>query len=61
MFSPPRDGAQPAPRPAIKTALETVPKDALALMAWKVSSLARVVNGWSMNTDTMGVYGNYYL
>jgi hypothetical protein len=47
--------------PAIKTALETVPKDALALMAWKVSSLARVVNGWSMNTDTMGVYGNYYL
>jgi hypothetical protein len=47
--------------PAIKTALETVPKDALALMAWKVASLARVVNGWSMNTDTMGVYGNYYL
>jgi hypothetical protein len=47
--------------PAIKTALETVPKDALDLMAWKTASLARVVNGWSMNTDTMGVYGNYYL
>jgi len=47
--------------PAIKTALETAPKDALTLMAWKVSSLARVANGWSMNTDTMGVYGNYYL
>ncbi len=47
--------------PAIKTALESVPNDALALMAWKVASLARVVNGWSMNTDTMGVYGNYYL
>jgi hypothetical protein len=47
--------------PAIKTALETVPKDALGLMAWKTTSLARVVNGWSMNADTMGVYGNYYL
>ncbi len=47
--------------PAIKAGLETVPKDALALMAWKAASIARVVNGWSMNTDTMGVYGNYYL
>jgi hypothetical protein len=23
--------------------------------------MARVANYWSMNTDTMGVYGNYYL
>ncbi|WP_053157774.1 DUF1254 domain-containing protein [Pseudomonas sp. P1.8] len=47
--------------PQIKAALQTVPQDAQALMTWKVPTLARVVNGWSMNTDTMGVYGNYYL
>ncbi|PDT04243.1 hypothetical protein CO666_10180 [Rhizobium chutanense] len=45
----------------VQTALETVPQDAQALMAWKVKTLARVANGWSMNTDTMGAYGNYYL
>lgn len=47
--------------PTVKKALETVPAEALALMKWKIATLARVVNGWSMNTDTMGVYGNYYL
>ncbi|MHC8293037.1 DUF1254 domain-containing protein [Pseudomonas sp. LB3P58] len=47
--------------PEIKAALQTVPEDAQTLMTWKVPTLARVVNGWSMNTDTMGVYGNYYL
>ena len=47
--------------PAVKQALELAPKAAQQLMAWKVPTLARVVNGWSMNTDTMGVYGNYYL
>jgi hypothetical protein len=47
--------------PAIKKGLESVPEDAQKLMAWKVPTIARVVNYWSMNTDTMGVYGNYYL
>jgi len=46
---------------AIRTGLATAPENARQLMAWKVPTLARVVNGWSMNTDTMGVYGNYYL
>ena len=41
--------------------LDSAPEDAQQLMAWKVPTLARVTNGWSMNTDTMGVYGNYYL
>ena len=47
--------------PAIREALTRAPADAQALMRWKLATLARVVNGWSMNTDTMGVYGNYYL
>jgi hypothetical protein len=47
--------------PAVRTGLESVPQDARKLMAWKVPTLTTVVNGWSMNTNTMGVYGNYYL
>jgi hypothetical protein len=47
--------------PAVRKGLETAPEEAQSLMAWKLSTLAHVVNGWSMNTDTMGVYGNYYL
>ncbi|MFA7306591.1 MAG: DUF1254 domain-containing protein, partial [Hyphomicrobium sp.] len=47
--------------PAIQKALEAVPQDAQQLLKWKLPTLARVANGWSMNTDTMGVYGNYYL
>ncbi|MGH9695957.1 MAG: DUF1254 domain-containing protein, partial [Bryobacteraceae bacterium] len=47
--------------PAVKTALEAAPEAAQKLMEWKMPTLARVANHWSMNTDTMGVYGNYYL
>jgi hypothetical protein len=47
--------------PAVKKGIESAPEDAQQLMEWKVPTLARVANGWSMNTDTMGVYGNYYL
>jgi len=47
--------------PSVAKALAEVPADAQKLMAWKAASLARVANYWSMNTDTMGVYGNYYL
>ena len=46
---------------AVKRALERAASDALKAMKQKIPTLARVVNGWQMNTDTMGVYGNYYL
>ena len=47
--------------PAIQKGLDSAPQAAQKLMAWKFPTMARVANGWSMNTDTMGVYGNYYL
>jgi hypothetical protein len=46
---------------AIKRGLERAVPDGLKGMQAKIPTLARVVNGWQMNTDTMGVYGNYYL
>ena len=51
------DGATPA----VRDALASAPGEAQQLMAWKLPTMARVANGWSMNTDTIGVYGNYYL
>lgn len=45
----------------VQAAIQSAPADGQALMKWKVPTLARVANYWSLNTDTMGVYGNYYL
>ncbi|WP_018184269.1 DUF1254 domain-containing protein [Kaistia granuli] len=47
--------------PEVQEGLKAAPAGAQKLMAWKVKTLADVKNGWSMNTSTMGVYGNYYL
>ena len=47
--------------PAIQRGIEQAAVDGQKLMQWKAPTIAQVVNGWSMNTDTMGVYGNYYL
>jgi hypothetical protein len=46
---------------SVRKAIDDAPAAAQKLMEWKVPTMARVVNYWSMNTDTMGVYGNYYL
>jgi hypothetical protein len=46
---------------AVQRALDCIVSDGLKAMPAKAPSLARVVNGWQMNTDTMGVYGTYYL
>jgi hypothetical protein len=45
----------------VRKGIEGAPPVAQNLMEWKVLTIARVANHWSMNTDTMGVYGNYYL
>lgn len=47
--------------PVVKQALDKAPRAALAVMKEKSSALATVKNGWQMNTDTMGVFGNFYL
>ncbi|MFM2092189.1 MAG: hypothetical protein RLZZ127_2678, partial [Planctomycetota bacterium] len=46
---------------AVQAAIAQAPATALGLMRAKLPTLARVVNGWQMNTETMGVYGNAYL
>jgi hypothetical protein len=47
--------------PAIKQALDRGTSDQLKNMVALVPTIGRPVNGWQMNTDSMGVYGNYYL
>jgi len=34
---------------------------AMKLMSEKAATIARVTNGWQVSTDSMGVYGNFYL
>jgi hypothetical protein len=47
--------------PAVRSALNDVPAVALRAMEQAFPRLANVVNGWQMNIDTMGVYGNFYV
>ncbi len=47
--------------PAVKAGLERAAVDGLQLMNDSIPSMAPIVNGWQMNTQTMGVYGNFYM
>lgn len=47
--------------PAVLAELADVPEAAQARMQAALPTMARIANGWTMNTDTMGVYGNHYL
>jgi hypothetical protein len=47
--------------PDIRDALSRAPEEALDLMEWKLKTMGRIANGWLMDTDTVGVYGNDYL
>jgi len=47
--------------PALRKALGRVPVDGAKKIRDNFKNLARQVNGWLMNTDTMGVWGNHYL
>jgi len=47
--------------PAIRALLQDAPAAALQQLQRAFPRLAKIVNGWQMNTDTMGVYGNFYL
>ena len=47
--------------PAVRNALDRAVTDGLANIKAKVPTLAKVVNGWQIMTDSMGVYGTFYL
>jgi hypothetical protein len=47
--------------PAVREALAHGAADELKLMVATMPTLGRQVNGWTVNADTMGVYGDYYL
>ncbi len=47
--------------PEAQAALTAAPATAQKSMRAKLPTLARAVNGWQMNVETMGVYGDNYL
>ena len=60
-FEPGKSFDLAAADPVVAEALRSAPREGQKLMAWKMPTIARVANGWSMNTESMGVYGSNYL
>lgn len=57
----PGEGFDAAAAPqVVQDAVAAAPAAALAIFRERLPTLAKVVNGWSMNLDTMGVYGDAY-
>lgn len=50
-----------AASPVVQSALKDAPVTAQKLMAWKSPRISNVVNQWSMDVETVGAYGTYYL
>ena len=46
---------------SVRSVLEDAPKAAQHAMQEAIPRLANIMNGWQMNIDTMGVYGNFYM
>ncbi|OHC26614.1 MAG: hypothetical protein A2Y50_12440 [Pseudomonadales bacterium RIFCSPLOWO2_12_59_9] len=47
--------------PQLRAALEQAPLTSLQLFKASLPSMGQVRNGWMVSTNSMGVYGNYYL
>jgi hypothetical protein len=47
--------------PKVRSQLDGVPAEGRQTLIEMLPRLAKTVNGWQMNIDTMGVYGNFYV
>jgi hypothetical protein len=47
--------------PTVRAAVDAAPAEGLKLLLEGMPRVSRVVDGWLVNNDTMGVYGNFYL
>lgn len=47
--------------PAVRAIVQEAPAAGLQELQQAFPRLTKIINGWQMNTDTMGVYGNFYL